>query len=297
VPAPASWPITEKASPSTVFDDEANQAWRRERIRAKIAKAYHELGRAEDAAAFESGLTTLQAVEMAPLNAARVEEHTFEAQMSAVESAVASGDLDAVCGALETCAQLFDRYFDDEAKRTRLENTLRTSWFKLPLTMCFDLMLELAEFAAAHGDSTTALQLAGEARSALDDSKLSAQYKVPMMARVAHLRHRAGDAERARQDAEAALALYVEQRDQVIDIYRAGALRPLAGAYHAMGDAKAALDVYKRAVEEGVANPNSRPRAEDLSATCLSLALHDIEPDEALAQRLAEIRGGLGNPW
>ena len=64
-----------------------------------------------------------------------------------------------------------------------------------------------------------------------------------------------------------------------------------------MGDTATALSAYKRAVEEGVENPNSRPRAEDLSATCLSMAVHGVEPDAVLWTRIRQINDGLGDPW
>jgi hypothetical protein len=64
-----------------------------------------------------------------------------------------------------------------------------------------------------------------------------------------------------------------------------------------MGDGAAAVAVYKRCVEEGVANPNSRPRADDLAATCCSMALHGVEPDAALWSRLIQVEGKLGDPW
>jgi len=82
-----------------------------------------------------------------------------------------------------------------------------------------------------------------------------------------------------------------------VNIYRAGALRPLAEAYQSMGDTAAALTVFKKAVEEGVENPNSRPRVEDLSATCRSMALSGVEPDADLWARLREVFTGLGQPW
>jgi hypothetical protein len=53
----------------------------------------------------------------------------------------------------------------------------------------------------------------------------------------------------------------------------------------------------RRFVEEGVENPNSRPRAEDLSATCRSMALHAVEPDADLWKRMRQIGDGLGPPW
>lgn len=82
-----------------------------------------------------------------------------------------------------------------------------------------------------------------------------------------------------------------------MDIYRAGALRPVAEAYQSMGDATGALATSKRVVEEGVANPNSRPRADDVCATCVSMAVHGIGPDAELLARLEQIINELGTPW
>ena len=76
-----------------------------------------------------------------------------------------------------------------------------------------------------------------------------------------------------------------------------GVLRPLAEAYLAQDDVATARTLYAQAVEAGVANPNSRPRAEDLSATCCSMALHGFEPDEALWARLVAVRASLAEPW
>ena len=64
-----------------------------------------------------------------------------------------------------------------------------------------------------------------------------------------------------------------------------------------MGETPEALRLYSMAVEEGAVNINARPRAEDLVATCCSMALRSIEPDAKLKARIQEIRGGLGDPW
>jgi hypothetical protein len=91
--------------------------------------------------------------------------------------------------------------------------------------------------------------------------------------------------------------MFEAEKALVYDVFRAAALRPIAEAYDEMGDEAAALDVYRRAVEEGARNPNSRPRAQDLVATTLSMAMRDVRPDEALRARMREIRDGLGDPW
>jgi hypothetical protein len=121
--------------------------------------------------------------------------------------------------------------------------------------------------------------------------------KVTLLGRTARVRGLAGDTERARAAADAAMELFGAERQKIVNIDRAAALRPVAEAYQAIGDAAAALGVYKKAVEEGVENPNSRPRAQDLSATCCSMALRGLEPDAELWDRIHHIREGLGEPW
>jgi hypothetical protein len=82
-----------------------------------------------------------------------------------------------------------------------------------------------------------------------------------------------------------------------VNIYKADTLIPLAEAYQMIAGATDSMAVYKRAVEAAVENPNSRPRAEDLSAICLSMAKRLVEPDAALWARVRELKGALGEPW
>jgi hypothetical protein len=123
------------------------------------------------------------------------------------------------------------------------------------------------------------------------------EQRIPVASKLAALRHRAGDKEEARKEADAELAKYNTEREQIVDIYRAGALRPLAEAYVTMGAQTEARAVYMRALEEGVHNPNSRPRAMDLASTCCSMALRGFEPDDALWARMEQIKKQLGDPW
>ena len=64
-----------------------------------------------------------------------------------------------------------------------------------------------------------------------------------------------------------------------------------------MGNRDRALELYRGAVEAGLDNPNSRPRADDVSATCLSLAKHGLEPGSELLGKIEAIVKGLGDPW
>jgi hypothetical protein len=160
-----------------------------------------------------------------------------------------------------------------------------------------ELMIELTGYALDHGDNRKALDLVEESVAMVKGSTWAPEDRIPKMAQLAGLRHRAGDDAKARSEADAALALFDAERDHIVDIRRAGALRPLAETYQSLGDMGAARAAYAKAIEEGVLNPNSRPRAEDLSATCCSMAVHAFEPDEKLRARILEVRSKLSDPW
>jgi len=173
----------------------------------------------------------------------------------------------------------------------------KSSWNRLPILVRIELMFELTGSALDHADSAKALALSGETKELVKSVRWLAEDHISLTARSAVLLHRAGEHEQARGEIKAALAMFDAQRAQIADIYRASALRSVALALQSMGDVRGARELYARAVEEGIANPNSRPRAEDLSATCCSMALNAVEPDAKLWARLRAIRSELKAPW
>jgi tetratricopeptide (TPR) repeat protein len=224
-------------------------------------------------------------------------EDNFNEQMNALDALLAPGNFDAMENALKACANLFNRFYDDAGRRFLAEEKMKTSWGKLPIFKRVELLTELAGFALDHADQAKALDLINEAQIFMDSAQWRPEYRIPLISKLVKLRFLADDRQKARTDADALLALFDSQRDKIVNIYRAEALRPLAEAYQSMGDTATALAIYKRAVEEGVENPNSRPRAEDVSATCCSMALHGVEPDAELWTRIRQINEGLGDPW
>jgi len=198
---------------------------------------------------------------------------------------------------LDAYAELFDRFYDGAEQRSLVEEKIKTALGNLPVLFRIELLMSLAASARGHADQGKALELVNASQAMADAYQWPPWYGIPLKARLAEHRFLAGDAQKARTDADAALALFETVRNQMVDIDRAGTIRPLAETYRAMGDTAAALAVYRRAVEEGVQNPNSRPRAEDLSATCRSMALHGVEPDAPMWTRMQKIRAELGRPW
>lgn len=276
---------------------EEAQDWQRDRIRAGIARTWLWLGDSEQAAAFAAGAAASETGRIAAVASLQADEPACDAQLAALAEVAKTRDFEQLRAALEGCARLFDRFYTDAPRRERAERAIAAAWEGLPAQVRIELLTELAGFALAHDDGPTALRLLRDARGQLDATTWTPDAHVALLARLAGLRHRAGDPEGARRDADAALAQFTAERARIVDIDRADALRPLAEAYQAMGDTAAALSIYAQAIEEGAQNPNSRPRAEDLSASCCSMALCGVTPDAALWARLRELRDGLGDPW
>ena len=276
---------------------ESAEEWRRDQIRVKIANTYVWLGQTIQTDQLETGVVDSKSGKVAGVKAMIAGEDHFDEQMNALDALIAPGNFDIVENALKACANLFNRFYDDAGRRSLAEEKMKISWGKLPIFKRVELLTELAGFALDHADQAKALELVNEAQLFMDGAQWRPEHRIPMISELVKLRFRAGDGQKARTDADALLALFDSQRDKIVNIYRAGALRPLAEAYQSMGETAAALAVYKLAVEEGVENPNSRPRAEDLSATCCSMALHSIKPDAELWTRILQIKEGLGDPW
>lgn len=276
---------------------ESAEDWRRDQIRVKIANTYVWLGQTIQADQLETGVVDSESGKVAGVKAMIAGEDHFDEQMNALDALIAPGNFDIVENALKACANLFNRFYDDAGRRLLAEEKIKTSWDKLPIFKRVELLTELAGFALDHTDQAKALELINEAQIFIDSTQWRPEHRIPMTSELVKLRFRAGDRQKARTDADALLALFDSQRDKIVNIYRARALRPLAEAYQSMGDTATALAVYKQAVNEGVENPNSRPRAEDLSATCCSMALHGVEPDAELWTRIRQINDGLGDPW
>jgi len=271
--------------------------WRRDRIKMKIARVHAYTGQSETAARFQQDIAASEQGGVARVEAMVCPDDAFDEKMAALEALVSQNQFDGTKNALGAYAELFNRFYVDSKRRAIVEERLKASWDSMPIFMRIDVLKELAGSALAHADQAKALELVNEAKAIMDSARWQPRFAIVLMAQLAQLFFRAGDEETARTQVQEALDLFDAKRDVIVNIYRAQMLRPIAEAYQVMGDTAAALDVYRRAVEAGVENPNSRPRADDLAATCCSMAVRAAKPDEELWQRLREIRDGLSDPW
>jgi hypothetical protein len=119
----------------------------------------------------------------------------------------------------------------------------------------------------------------------------------PMQVEVAKARAELGDAAGARAALDAALASYEARKKEIVDVFRARSPRALAEGFALLGDHATSEACYIEALAAGSINPNSRPRAEDLTATLVSMARSRTAATPALRAKIQACRKGLGDPW
>ncbi|MGE4488722.1 MAG: hypothetical protein AB7E95_04150 [Kiritimatiellales bacterium] len=275
----------------------ATQDWRRDRIKAKIAQTHLLMGQTETAAKFSNNLEPSESGKAEKTEAMLSREDDFSVQTNQLDGLILSENFDLVKNALYALAQLFDRFYGNADQRMTIEEKIKSSWDTLPYAIRIDLWFVLTEISLKHADSSKALGLVEETEALMSSVTWPVEYQIPLKARLTGLRFRAGDTNTAHSSLTDLQIFYQEHQSDIINIYKAETLIPVAEAFQVMRDSFQAVDIYRQAVEASVENPNSRPQAEDLSAICLSMALHGVEPDETLWNRIHEVQSNLGDPW
>lgn len=282
---------------NTMLSSETEQTWRRDRIKAKVARAFEAIGQRARAAALQEGLVDSEKHRVGSRAPELDEQAAFDAKIAFVDDVLANGGFDQSRNALELCVDLFDRFYDDDARRDTLETRIRTGFKTLPEQVRFELLAETIERALAHEDTEKALALVEAADDVLARARWVPEDEIAFKARLAGLRYRAGDRDTARATLVALRKRFDEARDEIRSFWRGKALRPLAEAHALTDDVDGARRVYTLALSEGAINPNARPRANDFVATCLSMAEHGVEPDAEIWSRIEATLEGLQDPW
>jgi tetratricopeptide (TPR) repeat protein len=283
---------------------ETAQEWRLDMISLKAARGYTVLGDSKRAAEVSAGIDASSAnavdndwAEAAAERVRTLEPSVLPAELAAIDRDFPTMSLGQQNTTLFALAQMHERFFAEVETRRAIEARLTTRFDKLPPSLRVPPVATLVHTNLRQGDLAGAKQLVTAIRDIIEAHRWRPEHRLPEYARLAELTHAIGDADRARAEATAALQAYHEQREQIVDIDRAEALRPLALAWYAMGDVALAEGLLAQAIEEGMENPNSRPRCDDLVDTLVALAKRRIEPSAAIWTRIREIVAGLGDPW
>lgn len=275
----------------------AEEDWRRDRIRARIAGVLARMGRSDKARAASLGLEDVEKEKVELALAKSSPDASPEVLLLEVESLLHSESFDAKRNGLEVGRELYSTCFDDHEARTRVEAVLKPAIEEMPPFLRIAFRMDLAEAALNHGAAAAALVQLNGAWELIQNHHWNPEHRLPLSSRWAQLCRRAGGEEVAHDELNQILELYHEQRHTISDVWRSGALRPVAEAFQEMDAASKAAQVYRLALDEGSLNPNARPRALDLAAVCASMAKVGFAPDEAIWSRIEAIQKGLGAPW
>jgi len=271
--------------------------WRRDRIRVNVARVLAvqgDLGQAEE---LQEDVVDAEVGRVNTVLARDAKAEDFDAIVISLREVLQLQQMDLSVNALETCVELYDRFFDDEEKRKALVKLVVDNWGKTPIDIRIDVLLDMADRAADHDRNTVAIALIDDAQKLVDQFNWSPDFHIDLLGRFAKARAAAGDSETARAEVTTAQRIYDDAEERIPMVFRAESLRFIAEAASVAGDRDRTLDLYRNAVDVPAGNPNGRPRAEDLSRTCLSMARYGVEPDEEFWTTLRDIRAGLRKPW
>lgn len=168
---------------------------------------------------------------------------------------------------------------------------------QMPVFLRLDILRTFADAALENSDPSSALSVLRQVEEWVEPLRSSPRIYIPEQAALVQRLHKAGEMERAEAGLQTMISLYQEKRDLIVNIERATLLCQIAETAEVLGHRTQTVDFYLLAVAEGQVNPNSRPQAEDLGRICCSMALHGVEPTEALWSDLNAMKDGLGEPW
>ncbi len=272
-----------------------DQGWRHARVKARVASARLLTGDEKGAQGLvEEGDFAGQGEEIGA-RAAAGDEQAFEQLLAALDQMVKVQGYDEILAAMYGYADLYRHYYADAQRRALLLEKTRASWQQMPGLRRFEVMVKFVEAALDNNDHQTAAALIDEADTIRQSFAWSIDYDLKLRSDIAHLRVLIGEHQAARAMLDEAVKLADEKLETLENFYRAAALRPVAEGFARLGDADRARTLYAQVVELGAVNPNLRPRISDITASCVSMAVHGIAPDAELLGRIQDIVSDLGN--
>ncbi len=280
-----------------VSENRAIEVWRRTRIRVETGQVFVLLGDTEKSQELGLHVDDFQRGRIEQAHSQVIESDDLDAHIESLDALAGAEDMEMKRNAIEGLIVLHKRFYKDTQRRDRLEQLIFDYASNLPIMVRVPLFKATIESAMENGDQPRAVAMIDRLEAEIDKYNWQPRYKVPVESELVKLRFLAEDRDRAKQDADAALAHYEEHRESIETFWRGGAIRPLAEAYMIIGHHESAAKAYEYAVSDGAINPNARPRCEDLSSTSVSMALSGFQPSDELMNRMRKERERLGPPW
>jgi hypothetical protein len=273
------------------------QDWRRERIHIEAAKVHAILGNAVAARDLSAGASEAEVGKVDGAVVAVLTPEQFEAQAKVLDEVLKGGTFDGMRNALDGYIPLLRRMTTNREQALKAAATIDAALPAMPMDLQITYGTRLASALHALGETTRAKERLDLAATQVADTVFLPEDLTPMQVDVAKARAGLGDVEGARAALDAALTSYEARKKDIVDVFRARSPRALAEGYALIGDQAKAESCWLEALAAGTINPNSRPRAEDLSATLVAMARSGASLTPALRERITLCRKSLGEPW
>lgn len=269
------------------------QTMRTHEVIQQVFDVYTMMGEHELAIDLLGGLVRMEPEQVAEMKQRARDGDHFDEETAMLDGMIRSPSFDLQRHAIDRYVKLYEQHYDQKERRELIEERLIAALSKTLLFVRMDGLLRMAECAVARKDSEKAMSFVNEAQKVLDNTRFRLEDQIAWMAHVARVRYLAGDRKRAAADIASTRELFDSKHEEIKNYERAKAIRPIAEALAAMGEAEAARETYRETIRQGAVNPNIRPRTNALTETCVSMAVHGIEPDEAMWDRMHQIFGKL----
>ena len=271
--------------------------WRRERIVIETAKLYLQLGDSTKASALVEGATQAELGKIEAARTAIMLESQLDLQADMFDKALATKNFDLARGGIDGYLAWLDRVSEDEIRTTRALKAIDDALPGLPFDLQVKYGIDLADHLHKNLKRDLAILKLDKATEIFSATTFLPEDVAPLGAMIARARIRMGDEQSARVLLQRFYKEHSTRREGIVNLRRATSLRALAEGFCELGDRDDAIACYTWALEEGTINPNARPRAEDLGATCISMAEYGISPTPDLMHRIDTIRNSLTDPW
>ena len=271
--------------------------WRRERIVIDAAKIYLQLGDSAKASTLLEGATQAELGKLEAARTAIVLESQLDNQADMFDKAIATKNFDLARGGIDGYLVWLDRVSQDEIRITRALKAIDDALLELPLDLQVKYGIDLADHLHKNLKRDLAILKLDKATEIFSATTFLPEDVAPLGAMIARARIRMGDEQSARLLLQRFYKEHSTRREGIVNLRRATSLRALAEGFCELGDRDDAIACYTLALEEGTINPNARPRAEDLVATCISMAEYGISLTPDLKYRIDTIRSSLTYPW
>jgi len=271
--------------------------WRRERIATETAKIYLQLSDSTKASALVEGATQAELGKIEAARTAIMNESQLDNQADMFDKALATKNFDLARGGIDGYLVWLDRVSQDQTRTTRALKAIDDALPGLPFDLQVKYEIDLADHLHKNLKRDLAILKLDKATEIFLATTFLPEDVAPLGAMIARARIRMGDPQSARVLLKRFYAEHSTRREGITNLRRATSLRALAEGFCELGDRDDAIACYTLALEEGTINPNARPRAEDLGATCISMAEYGIVLTPELKNRIDTIRNSLTDPW